>query len=133
MSSGSERASEMGSPQLRRNQWDSHAEARQRIREGFECFDPDSFEFFLTLPKTDLASPRLLDDYIARYLGTYTTEAKAINAYLNHLGWVQATTRFLSTDPETGKPTWNWELIKEAFAESCHAPERNGRIHVFTA
>lgn len=132
MSSGSEHLPDLGSAQLRRNEWDAHAETRQRIKEGLEGFEPDTFELFLSLPGIDLASPRLLDHYIERYLGTYTTRAKAINAYLDHLGWVETTTRFLTTDPGTGKPTWNWDLINEGFTEQCHAPEKNGRIHVFT-
>lgn len=132
MSFGSERLPDLGSVQQRRNEWDAHEQTRQRISEGLQGFEPDSFELFLVLPGVDLASPRILDEYIERYLGTFTTTAKAINAYLDHLGWVQATTQFLRTDPETQRPTWDWNAIRTSFTESCHAPERNGRLHVFT-
>ena len=58
MSSGPEHQPPDSSEQLRRNEWDAHAETRARIKEGFACFDPDAFEEYLKLPDVELIDPK---------------------------------------------------------------------------
>ncbi len=133
MSSGPEHEPQASNEQLRRNEWDAHAETPQRIREGFEAFDPDSFALFLQLPDVDPAHPDLLSQYTDRHLGTFTSMNAATTTYLRYVGWVAATSMFLTTSTtEEGRPKWDWERITKNFHVACHVLEDEGRIHVFT-
>lgn len=133
MSSGSEHEPSRPSELQRRNEWDAHSDARERIRLGFQEFDPDAFELFLLLPDIDLTDPKLLDNYVKRYQGSFDTMVTATANYLEHVGWVTATGMFLtSATTQEGRPKWDWLRATKSFKAACHVIERDGRIHVFT-
>ena len=133
MSSGPEHQPPDSSEQLRRNEWDAHAETRARIKEGFACFDPDAFEEYLKLPDVELIDPKLLDRFANRYLGSYDSMVDATASYLEHVGWVTATGMFLtSATTQEGRPKWDWLRATKSFKAACHVVERDGRIHAFT-
>lgn len=133
MSSGPETSPEARGEQQRRNEWDAHSDARQRITEGFQCFDAESFEQYLLLPDIELTDPKLLDRFVDRYLGTYDSMVAATTGYLEHVGWVTATAMFLtSATTHEGRPKWDWLRVTRSFKAACHVIERDGRIHVFT-
>jgi hypothetical protein len=133
MSSGSEHEPSPHREQLRRNEWDAHAEVRARIAEGFACFDPEPFQEFLQLPEVELNDPKLLERFVVRHIGSFDSMVEATAGYLEHVGWVTATGMFLtSATTQEGRPKWDWIRATRSFKAACHVIERGGRIHVFT-
>lgn len=116
---------------LRRNEWDAHGDARERILEGFEQFGEEAFSLFLLLPDTDLANPRLLSRFTRKYVGAFEHIIDAAYDHLITAGWVTATNTFLRSEEDAGRLSWDWDKVVSSLEATHHVIEHEGRFHVF--
>lgn len=118
---------------LRQSEWDANRQVRERIRIGYEELDADTFEQFLLLPDVDLADPRLIDEFLRRYVGTFDDVELAAFDHLNRAGWIMAGAGFLAPDQSRdGRLHWDWKRVTEHLRMSHHVIEQGERVHVFT-
>lgn len=121
------------SEQERREVWEATTEQRERIQRGYSSYYESAFTAFLTLPDTQLKSPRLLDEFETRHIGSFATVQDACDEYLKNIGWLAAADKYLVATPSETPPTfWDYSRITRQLDRFYHLIKIDGEIHVFT-
>lgn len=121
------------SEQDRREHWEATTEQRERIRRGYSSYYQSAFTAFLTLPDTQLESPKLLDEFETRHIGSFATIQEACDEYLRNIGWLAAADKYLAAIPSETPPIfWDYSRISRQLDSLYHLIPTDGEIHVFT-
>ena len=102
------------------------------IKEGYERFDRDAFDAFLTGPKIDVTRPDLLEEFTRSYMQSFDSMSAACQAQAESLGWSDLLEAFRLRHriPEE-LLIWNEDLLSEQISMAFRVVHHGGRVHLF--
>ncbi len=114
----------------RRQEWGASAATRERIRFGIEEYD-DPFVAYLMLPDVDLDDTDLIDDFMARYCGTFAGAKEALDSWVDSAPMSRTLEHYVQIDPDNpSRVSVDYGAVAADVTECCHFVELGG-IHAF--